>query len=309
VFRFFAHRAGHALAVLLIVTTAVFAALHLAGDPTAGFTAPGASPEERARIRARFGLDQPLVEQYVTYLSRAARGDLGESWRSREPALATVLGRLPQTLALGGSALGLALLIGLPLGIAAGAGRGRITRWPASGVALFGQALPGFVAGMLLILLFAVRLHWLPSSGGEGWRALLLPAAALALYPMATITRLIRASVSETMRAGYIRTAHGKGLPPRAVVLSHALRNACLPALAYVGIQAGFLAGGAIVVEGVFAYPGIGQLVLSAVTDRDLPVVQATVIVVACLVILVNLGVELIAKLLDPRLRFAGGAA
>jgi peptide/nickel transport system permease protein len=297
----------HSLGVLLFVTTAVFGLIHLAGDPTAGFTAPGASPAQQQVIRERFGLDRPLPVQYVTYLSHALRGDFGESWRSRQPAMRTVLERLPSTLELAGAALALAIVVGVPLGIAAGSRPGTVVDLFASSTALLGQALPGFFLGTLLILVFAVRLHWLPSSGGDGWQALVLPAIALAAYPTAIIARLLRASLIETLGADFIRTARGKGLNERAVMLGHALRNAALPTLAYVGLQAGFLAGGAVVIEGVFAYPGIGQLALGAVSDRDLPVVQAVTIVVAALIVGVNLIVDLLARLIDPRLRTVGG--
>lgn len=305
---FFLHRILHSLGVLLVVTTAVFAIVHLGGDPTAGFTAPGASPQDRQIIRERFGLDRPLPVQYVTYLSHAARADFGESWRARRPAMETVLERLPSTLRLAGAALALAILAGVPLGVAAGRRPGGLIDLAASSTALLGQAVPGFILGTLLILFFAVRLKWLPSSGGDGWKALVLPAVALAAYPTAIVARLLRASLIEVMHEDFIRTARGKGLAERAIVTGHALRNAVLPALAYIGLQAGFLAGGAVVIEGVFAYPGIGQLALGAVTDRDLPVIQAVTVVIASLIVVVNLTVDLLARLIDPRLRSAGEA-
>jgi peptide/nickel transport system permease protein len=220
-----------------------------------------------------------------------------------------VLIRLPATLALTGAALSIALAIGVPLGIFAGAKPGGVVDLAASSTALLGQAVPGFILGTLLILLFAVRLHWLPSSGGDGWQSVVLPSIALAAYPAAIIARLLRSSMIEALGDEYIRTARGKGLSDRAVILGHALRNASLPALAYVGLQAGFLIGGAVVIEGVFAYPGIGQLALDAVTDRDIPVVQAVVIVVAALIVLTNFGVDLLARLIDPRLRATAGSA
>lgn len=307
--RFLAGRIVYSLAVLLAVSTAVFAVIHLSGDPTAGFTAPGTPPEQQAVVRHRFGLDRPLPVQYARFLQRAVQGDFGESWRARRPAVDAVLERLPATLRLAGAALTLALLVGIPLGIAAGTHRGGAIDVLASLVALSGQVLPGFVLGTLLILVFAVRLHWLPSSGGDGWRALVLPAVTLAAYPAAIVARLLRASLAEAMAADYVRTAHGKGLDRRTVVLRHALRNAALPTLGYVGLQAGFLAGGAVVVEGVFAYPGVGQLALTAVADRDLPVIQAAVVAIAVAIVLVNLLVDLLARLIDPRLRTATGAA
>lgn len=302
-------RFAYCFGLLLVVPTAVFLLLRLGGDPVAGFTPPGTPPEQQQVIRERFGLDRPLPAQYVTYLSRAVRGDFGESWRARRPAMDAVLERLPATLRLSGAALALALAIGAPLGLLAGSRPGGAVDLAASSVALLGQAVPGFILGTGLILIFAVRLQWLPSSGGDGWRSLILPALALAAYPAAIFARLLRGSLHETLHADYVRTARGKGLTERGILFGHSLRNAILPALAYIGIQAGFLIGGAVVIEGVFAYPGVGQLALGAVSDRDLPVVQAVVVIVAALIIVVNFVVDLVAHMVDPRLRQRSGMA
>jgi len=304
-----------ALAVLLVVTSLVFGLVHLSGDPLDALVPPGATPEQTARMREHYGLDRPLAVQYGTFLLNAIQGDFGESWRAQRPAMTVVLERLPHTLALAGSSIVLALLIGVPLGIVAGTRPGGVADAVATGIALLGQAVPGFWLGTLLILLFAVRLHWLPASGGEGAKALILPAATLAAYPTATITRLLRSALIEALSADFIRTARAKGLSPRTVVRRHALPHAVLPLLAFVGLQAGFLAGGAVVVEGVFAYPGIGLLALQAVSSRDIPVIQAGVVIVATGIILISMAVDLLARWLDPRLRTAsiigldGGAA
>lgn len=306
--RFIAQRTLYAFLVMLAVASLVFVAVHLSGDPVGGFTAPGASPEDKAAIRAKLGLDRPLTIQYLRFLEDATRGDFGDSWRARESAMRAVTGRLPATLRLAGAALALALLIGVPLGALAGSRPGGMVDALASIIAVLGQAIPGFWLGALLILVFAVRLRWLPSSGGDGWRGLILPAISLAAYPATFLTRLVRSSVIETMHEDFIRTAHAKGLSKATVVRVHALRNALLPALAYAGLQAGFLLGGAVVIESVFAYPGVGQLALTAVTDRDLPVIEAFVVVVAGLIVLVNLIVEFAAARLDPRLAPSQGA-
>lgn len=300
--RFLAGRLLSTLAVLLGVTTLTFGLLHLSGDPLAGLVPPGAPPEQLAATRQRLGLDRPLPVQYLRFVTRAVRGDLGESWSQHRPALAAVLDWLPATLALTSSAVALALLIGVPLGIAVGVRPRGALDAAATGAALLGQAVPGFWFGTILILVFAVRLHWLPPSGLDGPRSLLLPAVTLAAYPAATIVRLLRASMIEVMRRDYVRTARGKGLSAWAVVQGHALRNAALPTLAYVGLQVGFLLGGAVVVEAVFAYPGVGRLALQAVADRDLPLVQAFVVVLASLILLVNMVVDLLAQWLDPRI-------
>lgn len=296
-------RVVYAMAVLLGVATLAFMLIHLSGDPVAALAPPGASPQDRAVLRARFALDRPLPVQYATFVGNAARADFGESWSQRRPALAAVLERLPATLALTGAALGIALVIGVPLGVAAGA---RPRGWAsalASVVALAGQAVPGFWLGTMLILGFAVERRWFPASGFDDARSLVLPAVTLAAYPLATIVRLLRASLGETMRGDFVRTARGKGLTHWVVLWRHVLPNAALPALAYVGLQIGFLLGGAVVVEGVFAYPGTGRLALQAVADRDLPLIQAVVVTVALMIVVVNLLVDLLAAWIDPRSR------
>jgi peptide/nickel transport system permease protein len=281
----------------------VFGLVFLAGDPLAGLIPPGASPEQQAVIRHRFALDRPVLVQYWTFVERAVRGDFGESWRRREPAMDAVLSQLPATLKLAAAALLLSLALGLPLGIVAGTRSGGYRDAAVTGVALLGQAIPAFWLGTVLILLFAVRWQWLPSSGGNGLKSLILPAVALAAFPAATIARLVRSSLIETMSQDFIRTARGKGLPERTVVLVHAMRNATLPVLAYAGLQLSFLLGGAVIIESVFAYPGVGRLALQAVDDRDVPVIEAFVVVLAALIVAVNFAVDAIAMVLDPRLR------
>lgn len=299
----------YALTVLVGVTSLAFGLIHLSGDPLSGLVPPGSSPEQRAALATRFGLDQSLPRQYGLFLTRAARGDFGESWRQRQPALEAVLDRMPATLALAAVAVTLAVVAGGALGVLAGARAGGLTDRLVRGVALAAQAVPGFLLGTLLILVFAVWLHWLPSSGRDGARALVLPAIALAAYPAATIARLLRVGLIEAMTADYVRTARGKGLAARVIVWRHALRNAVLPALAFVGVQIGFLLGGAVVIEAVFAYPGAGQLALGAVADRDLPVIQAFVVVLATLIVVVNLAVDGAARWLDPRIAANDGGA
>jgi peptide/nickel transport system permease protein len=300
-------RIVYGLAVLFAVTSLVFGLIHLSGDPLAALVPPGSSPEQTAKLRAHFGLDRPLPVQYATFVGHALRGDFGDSWRARRPAMATVLDRLPATLALTAAAMVLALAIGVTIGVATSSHPGGLIDLAATLLALIGQAVPGFWLGTILILFFAVRLHWLPSSGGDGARAIILPALTLGVYPAATIARLLRSSLIETLARDYVRTAHGKGLSPSAVVRRHALRNAALPTLAFVGFQLGFLLGGAVIVEGVFAYPGIGQLALQSVGNRDLPVIQAFVVVVATLIVIVGIAVDAIGRWLDPRLRSVEG--
>ncbi len=305
---FLLNRILHAVAVLFGVVTLTFLLLHLGGDPLAGLVPPGASPEIEAQLRHAYGLDRPLAEQYITFVGRAMVGDFGESWRQGRPALTAVLERLPATIMLALTATLLSSVFGCTLGVLAAGHEGSGWDWTARTLALTGQAVPAFWLGTMLILIFAARLHWLPASGMTGAAGVLLPALSLAAYPAATLTRLVRASMIENLQADYVRTARAKGVSERAVLREHAFRNAALPALAYTGLQAGFLLGGAVIVEGVFAYPGIGSLALDAVFTRDFPLVEAFVWTVAILILLVNTGTAIIAAAIDPRLTVSAHA-
>jgi peptide/nickel transport system permease protein len=306
--RSIAARLTYTVLVVLTAMSAVFALLHLSGDPADALIPPGSDPDDVAALREKFGLDDPLAQQYLNYMRHAARGDFGDSWRSGQPALELVLQRLGATLLLVAAAFALALLVAIPLGVLVGSKRSRPLGWLASGVGVLGQALPAFWLGTVLILLFSVRLDWLPSSGREGVRSLILPAVALAAFPAATLTRIVRVSVADVAAADYVRTANAKGLPVRMVRWQHVARNAMLPAIAYAGVVAGFMVAGAVAVESVFAWPGIGQLALQSVASRDLPVIQAFVAVVAVLIVLANLLADLAATIADPRLREAAAS-
>ena len=303
---FLINRLLHAVAVLFGVVSVTFALLHVAGDPLAGLIPPGAAPEVESQIRVAYGLDRPLAEQYLDFVGRAMRGDFGDSWRQGRPALGAVLERLPATLWLTVVATNLAVTAGSSLGVMSAARPGSLWDIVARMTALLGQAVPAFWLGTMLILLFAVDLQWLPSSGLEGPGGVILPALSLAAFPAATLTRLLRASMIETLGADYIRTARAKGLSRSRILIGHALRNAALPALAFTGLQVGFLLGGAVIVEGVFAYPGIGGLALDAVAARDIPLVEAFVWVVAVMILVVNILTGALTALLDPRLREDG---
>lgn len=295
------------LAAAVVASIAIFNLIHLSGDPLAGFLPPGSSPETVAALRQELGLDRPFVVQLVDHVGRSLRGDFGTSWRTGQPALAVIVERLPATLGLMSAALLITVVVGGGLGLAAARWDGR---WPGyffNGFALTGQAIPTFWLGTLMILLFAVRWRLLPASGGEGLRAVVLPALTLAAFPVSLVARLLRAELLVAARQPFASVAAGKGLPVRAVWLRHVLPNAALPALAYIGVQAGFLIGGAVVVESVFAWPGVGQLALQATTERDVPVVHAFVVVVAVLVGFVSLLVDGLAAVLDPRLRVSFG--
>lgn len=291
------------VATVLVASSAVFLLIHLSGDPVAGFLPPGTSPAARAATRHALGLDRPVALQYLDTMGRTLRGDFADSWRNQQPALDVVLERLPATLLVAFSAVVVASLAG---GVAGIAGARFYRSWLDRAllfVAIGAQAVPAFWLGTLLILLFAVHLSILPSSGSGGWRGLILPVLTLAAYPAAIIARLLRAELLAVRGQAFLHTAEAKGLSGWTVLLRHALPNALLPTLAYLGLQLSFLFGGAIVVESVFAYPGIGRLALEAATDRDIPVIQAFVVVVAVLVSLANLAVDVIALAIDPRLR------
>lgn len=291
--------------VVLTAMSIVFVLLQLSGDPAAALIPPGSAPADIAALRAKFGLDKSVPEQYLDYMRHAAMGDFGDSWRTGQPAMGLVLERLGATLLLTVSAFLIALLVAVPLGVLAGSRHSGPIGWLASGVGVLGQALPAFWLGTLMILVFSVRLGWMPSSGRDGMRSLILPALALAAFPAATLLRIVRVSVAEVTGADFVRTANAKGLPGRIVLWQHVARNAMLPAVAYAGVVGGFLVAGAVAVEAVFAWPGIGRLALQSVASRDLPVIQAFVAVVAVLIVLANLAADAVALAIDPRLREA----
>ena len=297
------------LAILTVIvgSSAVFGLIHAAGDPLDGFLAPGTSLEVRESTRERLGLNDSIPTQYARYLGNTLRGDFGDSWRNRMPAAEAVVQRLPATLKLAAAAIVVSSVGGVVIGVAsvwidnAGLRRG------VQLIGMLGQALPAFWLGTLVILVFAVRLRWLPSSGNTGWQSLILPTVTLAAYPGSLIARMTQASLMDVRRQPYLTTALAKGLPPRVLWFRHALPNAMLPTLALIGVQASFLVGGTIVVESVFAYPGVGVLAMQAAAERDLPVVQAFVVVTILLVAAVNLAVDLLAGWIDPVLRHGSG--
>ena len=298
-----AKRIGLLIATIVVATSALFALIHVSGDPTQGFLAPGSSPEVRDAMRARLGLDQPMFEQYVRFLGKGLTGDFGDSWRDRQSALQAVLDRLPATLRLMSSAVLLATVLGVAGGLIAAWLPVGIVRGSFRVFTVLGQAIPAFWLGILLILLFAVKLRWLPSSGGDDFKSLILPSLTLATYPASVIARLLEAGLRDAFQQPFVNAARAKGLRPRAIWLRHVLPNAVMPALAYVGLQVSFLVGGTVVVESVFAYPGLGRFVLQSATERDLPVVQAFVVTIAVLVVTINTVIDLTAAVIDPRLR------
>lgn len=293
----------YAAAVIAGVSVLVFFLIRLGGDPTALFLPPETSAAEIARFRHQLGFDRPLAVQYLDFAGRALKGDFGQSLRYQQPAMQLVLERLPATLQLAGAALALAALVGIPLGILAAVRRHSAVDRGGMVVSLLGQSIPTFWLGLMLILLFSENLRWLPASGRGTWLHLVLPAIALAGYSTAIITRLLRSSMLEVLQADYIRTARGKGLGERAVIWSHALRNAAVPTITVVALQVGALLGGAVITEEVFAYPGMGRLAIQAIANRDFAIVQAFVLFMAVVIVGINLAVDMAYLLIDPRLR------
>ncbi len=303
------HRIVHMIGVMIVVITLVFGMIHLSGDPLAALIPPGSSESDQQALRARFGLDASIGRQYAEFMKNAAQGDFGRSWRFNEPARDVVLDRFPATFKLVALAFALASLVAIPLGVLASARTASVSNSLYYGVSLFGQAVPAFWLGTLMILVFAVRLDWVPSSGDQGSKAAVLPVLTLAAYPTAVLVRMVKSSVQEVARLDYVRTARAKGLSERAVMFAHVLRNATPPIVAYAGVLAGFLFAGTVVVEWVFAYPGAGQLALQSVASRDLPVVLMFVTVTALIITIANFLADVISMVIDPRLRSESAAA
>ena len=293
------------LLVLLGVTTIVFALTFVAGDPASTLAPLDTTPAELAQFRHNMGLDRPVPVQYLDFLVHAVRGDFGMSYSSHEPAMGVVLERLPATLRLTGAAVLFALVVAIPLGLLAAMNHDRWIDSAARFFAFLGQSIPVFLLGMVLILVFAVGLRWLPSSGGESWKSLILPAISIGSFSAAVLARLLRSSLLEVLSQEYIRTAYAKGLAGRTVVVRHALKNAALPFVTMLGLQVGFLLSGAVVAETIFAYPGMGRLAVEAISRKDVPVIQSFVTIAAVIVIAANLFVDLVYTRIDPRIRLS----
>ncbi len=301
---YIAQRLLYSVFVLLGVATVVFFLVRLTGDPVRLMLPPDATLAQETALRRSLGLDAPLPVQYGNFILSVARLDFGESLRYGQPAAALILERYPATLQLAGAALLFSLVVALPAGVLAATQRGTVMDGVVMVMALIGQSSPVFFTGILLILLFAVNLRLLPSGGFGDLQHLILPAAALGMYLMSTVARLTRSSMLEVLHEDYLRTAHAKGLSAATVMVRHALRNAMLPVITVIGLETGALLGGSIVTETVFAWPGVGQLVVQAITYRDYPLVQAAVLVLATTFVLVNLLVDVSYSILDPRIRY-----
>ena len=301
---FLARRLLFAIVVIFAVTFFSFVLVYLAGDPARSLAGVDTTEERLAKIREIYGLDLPLQQQYALFLGNAVRGNLGMSFRYNMDVGPLVLEKFLITLQLALASLALSVLIALPLGILAAVKHNTVIDHLAALFSLLGVSTPGFWLGIILILIFADLLRWLPPSGREdGWRSLILPALALSGYNIGLMTRLMRRSMLEALAQPYITTAHAKGQHRFWVHLNHALRNALIPTVTVIGLQFGAMLGGSLVVETVFAWPGLGFLMIQAIRTNDLPIVRAVVLVVGVAFVFVNLAVDLIYALLDPRIR------
>jgi ABC-type dipeptide/oligopeptide/nickel transport system permease component len=301
---FLIRRLWQSLIVLLGVSFVVFLILHLTGDPALVLLSPEATAEDVRRFREQMGFNDPFLVQYGRFLAGALQGDFGQSVRHGEPAFWLVVERLPATFELAGAALLLALVLSIPAGIVSAVRRNTVLDYVSTVVALLGQSMPTFWLGIMLILLCSVYLQLLPSSGRGTLEHLILPAVTLGLFTTARITRLTRSGMLEVLNQDYIRTARAKGVSDPPVVWKHALKNAAIPIVTIVGIELGTLLGGSVITETIFAWPGVGRLSVQAIYNRDYPVVQASVFLLATTFVLVNLLVDLVYTYLDPRIRF-----
>jgi peptide/nickel transport system permease protein len=312
--RFLARRLLYSVVVLFGVLVVVFALVHLVpGDPVRIALGTRYTPEAYNALRAASGLDRPIVEQFFSYTGSALTGDLGVSFRNGDPVTVTLLERLPATLSLAAVGIVIALLISIPAGIWAALREGRLSDVIVRITSQFGVSIPDFWMGILLIGLFAATLGWLPTSGYQplignpaGWlRHVILPGFTVGIVAGAIMTRYIRSAVLDVASMEYVRTARSKGLPPRVVTFRHILRNALIPVLTITGIQLATILGGVIVIEVVFAWPGIGRLVYTAVAARDYPLIQGAVLLIAALFLLINLTVDMLYAVVDPRIRLS----
>ncbi len=324
---YIARRLLQGLVVVIGVTLISFVALQIGGDPTYLFVSERATAQEIEVVRHALGFDRPLHVQYLSFVGGLAHGDFGQSLSYRQPALGLVLGAFPATIELAVFAFAIAIALAIPLGVLAALNRGTAVDGSITILGLLGQSIPNFWLGIMLILFFGLYLRWFPISGHVPFLApliagdvvtaltnlprtlyyLTLPGLAVATYSLARNTRLVRSSMLEVLGQDYVRTARAKGLAERTVVIHHALRNAWLPVVTMIGLEFGFLLGGVVVTETVFSYPGIGRLLFNAINQRDIPLVQCGVILLAANFILLNTLVDLVYARLDPRVTLARG--
>lgn len=303
--KFAAQRFGQALIAVFGVLTIVFIVLHLSGDPTLLLVPPDASAEMIAELRRQLGFDQPLWVQYLKYMGDLLRLDFGQSVVQRIPAIDIVAARLPYTIELAAGALLVAVGVGLPVGIAMATFPGGWLERVLTAVVVTGQSVPTFLSGILLIAVFAVWLRWLPSSGASDPGALMMPSIALGALSMSTFARMMRIAIADELTKDYVRAARARGLSRSAVVVFHVLRNAAIPVISIAALEIGNLLAGAVIIETVFAWPGIGQLAIQSIQARDFLVVQMVVLLISIVYVLTSLLADFVYAAVDPRIRLA----
>lgn len=299
------NRMAHALLTIVVVSVLVFSLLHFTpGDPVRSMATPATAPADIDRLRMKWGLDRPLPVQYGIWVTNVLQGDFGQSVRMRVSVSEVLWPRFFNTLRLTAFAMAIALVLGIGIGIAASVKRGSIIDTFSMIIAVSGFSIPPFWLGLILILLFSVHLGWFPAGGGDSWRHIVLPALSLAVASMSLTARITRSAMLEVLTTDYIRTARAKGLDERRILWVHALKNASIPIVTIVGLQFGILMSGAVVTEIVFSWPGIGWLLVNGILDRDFPVVQASLLVVAMTFVVINFIVDALYTVLDPRIRY-----
>ena len=303
--RFLARRIALTIPVLLGVATLVFSLIHLIpGDPAQAMLGESASPQDVAELRARLGLDRPLLEQYGRFLRGAVSGDLGRSLRTNQPVTSAIIERMPATFELAAAAMFVAVAVAIPLGIAAAVWRGTAVDHGATTLSLLGISIPNFWLGPLLAIIFSIELGWLPVSGRGTWAHLVLPAVSLGAALAAILARMTRASVLEELRELYVLAARARGLSRTRAVVRHAFRNSLIPIVTIVGLQFGAVLTGTIITETIFAWPGLGRLLIQSIQFRDYPMVQGCILLIAVTYVAVNLLTDLAYGLADPRIRY-----
>lgn len=302
--RYFLYKVGQSLLLLVGVLVLVFFLLRLTGDPARLMMSREATAEQVEAFREEMGFNRPLLVQFWDFATGAIMGDFGNSLHYRTPALPLVLERLPATVQLAGTALLMAMIIGIPIGLVGGFNPGSLLDSLGRLIALLGQSMPNFWLALILILFFAVRLGWLPSFGRDELKSVILPAFVLGLPTLGQLVRLTRSAVLEIRGEDFIRTANSKGLEPRVIYTKHVLRNVAIPLISVIGVQFGYMLGGSIIIEAVFAWPGIGQLLEQAIGWRDFPLVLAIAVFTSLAVLAINLLTDVAYAVIDPRIRY-----
>ncbi len=303
--RYVVRRVGYSAISLFLLSVTIFLVIRITGDPAVLLVGPGGAPDDIERARVQWGLDRPWTEQYLTFVRNMARGDFGTSFQYRVPVRDLYFERLPMSLQLAFTGLLISLVIGLPVGIITAVKVDTVWDTGSKVIAMLGLSIPGFFVGLVMILVFAVWLRWLPAAGQGSWRHLIMPAFALGWYFAASMLRLTRSSMLEVLGSEYVKLARLKGLPESVVIVKHAFKNALIPVMTLAGINLVIMVNVAVIIETIFAWPGIGRLLFEAISLRDFPLVQGIVVMAGVMILVVNLVVDILYAWIDPRIRYA----